>query len=206
MRLILFALLALGMASAATLMTFDVDIENACDETTEITVVTVTDSVDGDPMENVYVKVEDIDPWKQKTTGLTNDEGIYDFEGCGDTWNVSTSYGGYETRTITTTLGACGSCKAAPTPPPTQNTTQPQAPSEPTPTSNNSAPPPSTTSAPSNPPPETTSAPSTPPRPDEPQAEDETPEETSGKKPLPCCASSAILLGIVGLAASRSLR
>jgi hypothetical protein len=212
----LILLLVLGTTFAATLLNFDLDTENTCDEKDEITIVTVTNSANGDPVEDAYIKVEDISPWKQKTTGTADDEGQFEFEGCGDTWNISASYGGYETKTITVTLGACGSCDnpTPPVTPPPQNTTNTSsAPATPPPANSTSG---STTGSttttsgtsgsttPSSPgvnslpsyPADTSSANSA----DETDAE----EETTKKKPLPCCASSAIIIGLAGMLAIRA--
>ncbi len=196
-KILLAILLIFGMSFAAQLMTFDVDIENTCDEETEITRVTVT-SGSSNPVENAYVKVEDIDPWKQKTSGLVDSDGVFEFEGCDDTWNVTVSYGGYETKQVTVDLGECGSCIAPPEPEPEpeENETESDPPPVDPPEENETAPP-------AVDPPESTPPPTTPdPEPYEP--EDEEPEEeTNEKKPLPCCTSTAILLGLVGLLAVR---
>ncbi|MBU0527478.1 carboxypeptidase-like regulatory domain-containing protein [Candidatus Micrarchaeota archaeon] len=195
MKILLALLLIFGMSYAATLMTFDVKTENTCDEKTEITRVTVT-SGSNKPVENAYVKVEDIDPWKQKTSGTVDSDGVFEFEGCGDTWNVTVSYGGYETKIKTIELGSCGSCVAAPEPEPEENETEadppPVEPEEETTT-------PPVVDAPKVTPPPTN------PKPELYETDDEEPEEetTNEKKPLPCCASTTILLGLVGLFAIR---
>ena len=205
-------MLVFGVAFAATLLEFDIDTENTCDGTDEITIVTVTDSGDGDPIEDAYIKVEDIDPWKQKTSGTADSDGEFEFEGCGDTWNVSASYGGYATKTVTITLGSCGSCKSAPppTPPPVQNTsnttnTSSTPPAPPPTTSNDSTDTSSSTTTTSTTtndltsyPADTSSSDGT----DDTEGDEE--DTTSKKKPLPCCASSAILIGLVGLLAIKA--
>jgi len=186
------------MSYAATLMTFDVETENTCDDETEITRVTVTGS-SSKPVENAYVKVEDIDPWKQKTSGIVDSDGIFEFEGCGDTWNITVSYGGYETKQITFDLGACGSCVAPPEPEPEpeENETESDPPPVEPPEENETAPPVVD-------PPEVTPPPPSP-EPELYETNDPEPEEqtTAEKKPLPCCTSTAILLGLVGLLAVR---
>ncbi len=196
MKVLLALLLIFGMSYAAMLMTFDVEIENTCDEETEVTRVTVT-SGSSNPVENAYVKVEDIDPWKQKTSGIVDSDGVFEFEGCGDTWNVTVSYGGYETTIETVELGSCGSCVAVPEPEPEENETEADPPPVEPPEEE-------TTTPPVVDPPEVTK-PTTPPVPELYETDDEEPEEETinEKKPLPCCASTTILLGLVGLFAIR---
>lgn len=215
MKYLLVLMLVLGTVFAATLMEFDIDTENTCDGTDEITLVTVTDADDGDPVEDAYIKVEDISPWKQKTSGTADSDGEFEFEGCGDTWNVSASYGGYETKTITITLGACGSCEnPVPTPPPVQNTTNTTSgttttPPPTTPTANTSSGNTGTSGSTSTTTTTTTSnPPSYPADPSDADDENETADEGTAtkKKPLPCCTSSAIIIGLAGLLALRARR
>ena len=214
MKYPLILLLVLGSVFAATLMEFDIDTENACDGKDEITVVTVTDADDGDPVEDAYIKVEDISPWKQKTSGTADSDGEFEFAGCGDTWNVSASYGGYETKTVTITLGSCGSCDnpAPPTPPPVQNTTNTTSgtttTTTTTPTTNassgNTGTSGSTTTTTTT---TTSNPPSYPADPSDADDDNETQDDEEGatkKKPLPCCASSAIIIGLAGLLALKA--
>ncbi len=216
MKYLLVLMLVLGTAFAATLMNFDIDTENTCDGTDEITVVTVTDSADDDPVEDAYVKVEDISPWKQKTSGLADSDGEFEFEGCGDTWNVSASYGGYATKTITITLGACDSCTGSPSTPPVQNpanttntTSAPSTPPPTTPSTSNDSNSTTTTSGSTTTGSTTTSTPpSYPADTSDSDTANETEDEgtTSAKKPLPCCTTSAIIVGLVGLLAVKARR
>jgi hypothetical protein len=201
MKGLILLLLAIGLAHPASLATMNMDIENACDGTDEITIVTVTGS-SGNGIEGAYIKVEDISPWKWKTSasGNTDEDGIFEFEGCGDTWNITASYGGYESKTETFTLGGCNSCTSAPPPAPnppeeTENETTPEPP-EPDPPPQQTPEPPvqNTVSAP--PPTSSENTATTTPEPEE--QDDETVEK-SGKKPLPCCASSAILFAVSGI-------
>jgi hypothetical protein len=196
MKYLAVMLLVFGLVHSASLSTLNMEIENSCDETDEIVIVTVTSS-SGKGIEGAYIKVEDIDPWKSKTSGVANEDGVFEFEGCGDTWNITASYGGYETKTETFTLGACNSCTSAPPPEPEP----PEPPEEPT--ENETAPTPP--DPPAEPTPEPPAQDTTPPPADSGNTVTPPPEETEeeetekpGKRPLPCCASSAILFAVAG--------
>jgi FtsZ-interacting cell division protein ZipA len=196
MKYLLIALLVIGLAFAGgSLKELELDVETVCDETTEKNLVTVLDD-DDDPFEGVFIKVEDIDPWKQKFTGTTNSSGEYTFTACNDKYNVTASYGGYVTKTITVTLPSCNYCKAT-TPPPPPSEPEEEDEEEETTTANDTS-----TSVTQPTPPSEPASPAVNNVANETEKnETEEAGETTKKKKLPCCPSAALLLLLLAIRA-----
>ncbi len=184
LRHIVIALFVVNLGFAATLETLTVKISNVCEDSVNKNIVTVTD--DGEPVVGAYVNVEDIDPWKKKTSGTVNSTGQFEFTGCEDTYNITASYGGYESKTITVDLPACQCIESEPEEEPGGEPVEEEedAPED--------QPPAGSQPADSEPPPASQPA-ETPPSEDA----EESVGEPQEKKPLPCCPAGFVLLPLL---------